>query len=291
MKARPPVLGRGLSALIPTSTPPGVQTIPSFLCPIDSIELPTTQPRRSFDESSIRELSESIRQTGILQPLLVARKGDRFHLIAGERRLRAARLAGLDRVPVVVREVADSDHFLLALVENLQREDLRPVEQAQAFRRLIDEYRMTQEDVARRVGKDRSTIANSLRLLKLSAPVIESLNSGEITEGQARSLLPLDEPGQSRALGLAVAGRLNVRETEALVRSLRKEASQPRSNPEPVLGTYFAASREELASATGLEVSIAFRGNRGRIAFSFDSLEEFRSLRQCILRGVSEPQE
>jgi ParB family chromosome partitioning protein len=179
--SRKRALGRGLSALIPTAKPGretgGLRTVPLAL-----LDANKRQPRRRFDDDGIAELSRSIAKTGILQPVLVTREGERYRILAGERRVRAARLAGLSEVPVVVREgVPDRDHLLIALVENLQRRDLTVLEEAEAYRHLREDFGLTQEDVAERVGKDRATVANALRLLKLPVAVREALEAGALT--------------------------------------------------------------------------------------------------------------
>lgn len=282
MNPKRPSLGRGLAALIPSAA---VDTaVPQVMeCAIDRIET-TVQPRTRFEPSALQTLSDSIRESGILQPILVNRVGDRYRVIAGERRLRAARMAGLKTVPVIVRQAAPDEAFVLALVENLQREDLNPVEQAGAFRRLIEEHHLTQEEVAARVGRSRPAVANSLRLLNLSAPVLAALEEGRIPEGMARALLPLDTDEQQTLLARIEEGRLNVREVESIVRTLRRPPRDPQRT-EPALGAYFASARDEIASATGQPVVIRFRGNSGRISLSFASLSEFRRLRNRLVES------
>jgi ParB family chromosome partitioning protein len=283
MKPKKPALGKGLSALFPASSKvPGAG--PGVLeCPIDRIDAHPDQPRRKFEQERLGELAASIRESGVLQPLLVSREGDRYRLIAGERRLRAARMAGLATVPVVVRQATPEDAFLMALVENLQREDLNPVEQARAFSRLTGEFDLTQEEVARRVGKQRSTVANSVRLLKLHPTVLGALEEGRIAEGTARALLALPGAVQAEVLPSVQDKELSVREVEALVRG-RKGARTPRSDrPERAMAGYFAETRLELEAELGIPVAISFRGNRGRIQLPFRSLAEFRALRDRIL--------
>jgi ParB family chromosome partitioning protein len=219
----------------------------------------------------------------VLQPLLVARDGERYRLIAGERRLRAARLAGLATVPVVVRQVPEREAFLLALVENLQREDLDPIEQARAFQRLSEAYGLTQEEIARRVGKQRSTVANSVRLLRLAPPVLRAVEQGRLAEGLARALLPLPAAQQVAALERVLDGGLSARATEDLVRGLRREPEdRPEPASEPALAGYFEEARAAIERATGLPVTVTFRGNRGRIAFPFGSLAAFRRIRERL---------
>src|SRR5436190_1431402 len=215
------VLGRGLGALIPQKAEPAPQpSVSSGLAyiPIEQILPNPYQPRRTFNEASIDELARSVREHGIVQPLVVTRVGDRYKLIAGERRFRAAQKAGLTSVPVVVKDALKSaDVLQLALVENIQREDLNPMEEANAYHQLHDEFGMTQEEIARRVGKERSTVANFLRLLKLPAAVKELLASGQLSMGHARALLAIESAKKQEALAeRVVKNDLNVRQTEVL---------------------------------------------------------------------------
>jgi ParB family chromosome partitioning protein len=275
-------LGRGLGALIPTFTP-GVEAVD-----VDLIVSNPHQPRVYIDPDSLSELAESIREHGVIQPLLVTRVQAEgggpavYQLIAGERRLQAARLAGLGRVPVVVKEASSSELLELALVENLQRADLNPLEEAQAFRRLVDEFSLTQEAIAARVGRSRAAVANALRLLSLSDDLKASLARGEISEGHARALLGLPSEAQRRQAWQRVVERgLSVRETEALVRhwpaAVRTRA--PRRRPDPEV----ADLEERLRAALGTRVSLR-RGRRGgRLTIHFYSDEEFQALLDRLL--------
>jgi len=215
------VLGRGLGALIPQRAPESPHPPPAaglMQLSIDQIEPNPYQPRRTFNEASIEELARSVREHGIVQPLVVMRDGDRYKLIAGERRFRAAQKAGLTAVPVVVKDaVTSTDALQLALVENIQREDLNPMEEANAYHQLHDEFGMTQEEIARRVGKERSTVANFLRLLKLPEAVKKLLGLGQLSMGHARALLAVDSAKKQEALAeRVVKNNLNVRQTEML---------------------------------------------------------------------------
>ncbi len=275
MKQNRPALGKGLSALFPaaaTTDGAGVLELP-----LDRISGMDDQPRHAFDPSALEELAASIRESGVLQPLLVSREGERYRLIAGERRLRAARLAGLASVPVIVRQTTPEDAFLLALVENVQREDLNAVEAARAYQRLTEDYGMTQEAVARRVGKQRSTVTNSLRLLRLATPVLEAIVVGELAEGTARALLPLDSSAQEEMLATILDRNLSAREVEAMVRSRRPTRPRSKSTPS-AMADYFETLRAQLAEHTGLPTTVTFRGNRGRLSFAFRSLAELRTL-------------
>lgn len=273
---RKTALGKGLSALIPTSRPesagPGLRTVG-----LDLLDANKRQPRQRFDDAGLEELSKSIRRTGILQPILVTKEGGRFRIVAGERRVRAARLAGLSEVPVIVREgVTDRDHLLLALIENLQRRDLTALEEAEAYRHLKDDFSLTQEDVAERVGKDRATVANALRLLKLAAPVREALENGEITAGHARALLALPSAADQEQLAREVVRRgLSVRATEA--RALAMQAGKKKKKTRGVdADTRDAELR--LGRALGTRVEIRRKRRGGEVRISFFSEEELIGL-------------
>jgi ParB family chromosome partitioning protein len=267
--SRKPALGRGLSALIPTAKPGreagGMRTVALAL-----LDANRRQPRRRFDDDGIEELSRSIAKTGILQPVLVTREGERYRILAGERRVRAARLAGLVEVPVVVREgVADRDHLLLALVENVQRRDLTALEEAEAYRHLREDFGLTQEDVAERVGKDRATVANALRLLKLPASVRDALESGALTAGHARALLALPSAADQEALAKEIVRRgLSVRAVEARVAALAKgTAGKKRKTRAVDADTRDAELRLSRALGTKVEIRRKARGGEVRIAF------------------------
>ncbi|HEY6066114.1 MAG TPA: ParB/RepB/Spo0J family partition protein, partial [Thermoanaerobaculia bacterium] len=221
MKGKP-ALGRGLSALLPSRADENVPRGTVREVEIDRLVSGRFQPRQDFPDRGLAELADSIREQGIVQPIVVAPRGDRFEIVAGERRWRAARLAGLERVPIVVREKAtDRDLLEVALVENLQREDLNPLEAAAAYARLREEFHLTQEDVARRVGKDRATVANSLRLLKLPAAVREKVRDGSLSAGHARALLALASPDDQVSVAEEIVRRaLSVRQTENRIAAL-----------------------------------------------------------------------
>jgi ParB family chromosome partitioning protein len=266
---RKPALGRGLSALIPTAKPGrdagGLRTVPLSL-----LDANRRQPRHRFDDEGLVELSRSIAKTGILQPVIVTREGERYRILAGERRVRAARLAGLADVPVIVREgVTDRDHLLLALIENVQRRDLTVLEEAEAYRHLREDFGLTQEDVAERVGKDRATVANALRLLKLPAPVREALENGEITAGHARALLALPSAADQESLAKEIVRRgLPVRAVEARVAAIVKGGAARRKKTRAVdADTRDAELRLSRALGTKVEIRRKKRGGDVRIAF------------------------
>ena len=270
-----PALGKGLSALIPDAPEPRASTTE---VDIDRLVPNRFQPRAHMDDARLDDLARSITANGVIQPIVVRRDGDRFHIIAGERRWRAAQKAGLMRVPVVVRDVADGqDRSLLemALVENIQRENLNPIDEALAYRRLSDEFRLTQEEIASAVGKDRASIANFQRLLRLPAEVQAEVASGTLSMGHARALLALASEADQRSVARNVIARsLSVRETEALVRKAG-EAAKPKEPPAPKpVDVHTRAAEDRLRLALGTRVRIVRQGTRGRIEVDFGSEDE-----------------
>ncbi len=229
-------LGRGLGSLISTTpaAPEQTEDAAFFECAVGDISPMDGQPRRHFDSERLEELAQSLKETGVIQPLVVRRNDDDgYTLIAGERRWRASQLAGLTHVPVVVREVADRDAFALALIENIQREDLNPIEEALAFARLIDEHEFRQEDLAQRVGKSRSGIANALRLLKLSPVVRDLVADGILSAGHARAVLSVDADLQPLLAERIVTEELSVRQAEDLARQMKNGAAPEKKEAEP----------------------------------------------------------
>ncbi len=286
-------LGRGLSALIPTVPDPVVPASPSPVTPseldVDLLQPNPNQPRTTIDEARLDELSRSIQASGVIQPIVVRRlSDDRFEIVAGERRWRAAQRAGLHRVPVVVKDVADDQLLQLALVENLQREDLNPIEEAEGYRQLITEHGLTQDAVATAVGKDRATVANYIRLLQLPAELQAELGARRLAMGHARALLGLDDPAaQRRAAREVVAKGLSVRETEALVRRLTQSAeSRPTAAEPPSLDVHTRAAQDRLRMALGTRVRIVRRGKRGRIEIDFTSEPELQRLFDRLTGGA-----
>jgi ParB family chromosome partitioning protein len=274
-----------LEALIPTSEEETAAAQGVTEVPLASIAPNPHQPRSSIRDQDLVELAASIEEHGIIQPLIVARAPDGYQLIAGERRWRSARLAGLPTVPVIVKEVAPSEMLELALVENVQRADLNPLEEAMAYRQLTDEFGMTQEQVARRVGKSRVAISNTLRLLKAARAVQEAVLENKTSEGHARALLGLEQAeAQEAALKTVLKKDLNVRQTEELVRRLlgqhRKEKSgQPARETSPETRALEARFRESL----GTKVSLTRSGEGGRIVIYFYSEEELDALYEHIV--------
>ena len=287
--AKRKALGRGLSALIPGKVEQQSSTAREyFICPIHKILPGKNQPRKTFNDRRLEELAASIGEKGVIEPLVVRSMTDgNYQLIAGERRWRAAQKAGVHDVPVVIRQVSDVEAIEMALVENIQREDLSPLEEAEAMSGLMEECDYTQDQLARRLGKDRSTVANTLRLLKLPDEAREALAAGYITAGHARPLLGL-EPVEllKQALEMVLAKSLSVRQTEALVKQLRDhppgEQPQPSANP-PTANV--RDLQERLCKSLKTRVKLVTRkNNRGRIEINYSSLDELDRLLELLFR-------
>ena len=280
-------LGRGLAALIPqrADVRPGQVDIP-----LASIRPNPDQPRRRFGEAEMATLVASIREHGVLQPVLVAETLDGYQLIAGERRVRAAQAAGLDRIPAVIRVLDDRSRLELALVENLQREDLDPIEAARGFRRLIDDFGFTHEDIAERVGRARSTVANTLRLLDLAAVVQLAIGDGRISEGHGRALGGLSPDHQEHVLGAVIDQELSVRQTEELVRRLREPkvaAPEADSAAAETGDPDLERIEEDLRRSLGTKVSLARSRRGGRIVIEYYSDEELGRLYDRLTGGTA----
>ena len=278
-------LGRGLRALIPEPVAP-LRREPAQEVDLDLLRPNREQPRGIIDDARLDELAASIRSHGIIQPLVVTRQEDgKFEIVAGERRWRAAQRAGLLRVPVVERTVASSKRLELALIENIQREDLNAIETAAAYARLADEFGFTQEEIARSVGRDRATVANYQRLLRLPAEVRAEVASGALSMGHARALAGLaDEQAQLEIAREVLARDLSVRETEALVKG-RSEPPRPAPEPPPP-DVHTRAAEDRLKVALGTRVRIVRRGKRGRIEISFVSEGELQRLYEQLTGGA-----
>jgi len=276
-------LGRGLGALLGPSVattpeiPPGTQELA-----IDSIIANSNQPRKAFDNAALHELSESLKRTGVLQPIVVRRYGQQFQIVVGERRWRAAQMAGLTHIPAVVREATDAQTLELALVENLLREDLNPLEEAEAYQRLLTEFAWTQEELGQRVGKDRSSVANCLRLLKLPELIQADLRLGRLTMGHARALLSLTSPADQLKLREEIlAHSWSVRATEEGVQ--RKRRSAPRR-----LGRRsadLAALEDSLRQALATRVRLVGNERAGRIEITYTSAEDLERLTEQLIAG------
>jgi len=277
-------LGKGLDALLPTGEETtSLQGVQQIL--IDEIEPNPRQPRTRFDQDNLQELSDSILEHGILQPLIVtpAQRGSGYQLIAGERRLQAARLAGLERVPVIVREVTDQQHLELALIENLQRDDLNALDAAEGYRQLADDFNLSHDDIAARVGKSRSAVSNTLRLLKLSPPARQALADDEISEGHARALLAIKTTQHQTSLLHDILKRhLSVRQTEELVRK-ETEQSKSKSKKAAERSPEEAALEDRLRQKLGTRVSLKRGRKGGTITIQFFSDEELNTLVDHLL--------
>lgn len=276
-------LGRGLDALIPGKE--GIQATAGILeIPIEQIVPNPRQHRTRFDPDELSELAESIREHGIIQPLIVARhtKEDQYILVAGQRRWLAATQAGLRTVPAVVREVSEQQMVEMALVENIQRADLTPLEAAEAYRQLSEDFGLSHEEIAKRVGKSRVSVTNTLRLLKLPSVIQQALTDGEISEGHARALLALPTPqAQEAALQSILKHGLNVRQTEELVRKILGQRPTPMAKTQ--LPAHLKDLEDRLRNRLGTKVSLRTRGKRGTLVIHFYSDEELDSLVQLIL--------
>jgi ParB family chromosome partitioning protein len=281
-------LGRGLDALIPEMEPiqgpEGQAGAKNFLeCDIDQIQPNRFQPRTRFAAEELAQLSESIRTQGILQPLLVREMEVGYELVAGERRLRAARMAGLQRIPVVVKTVSDAEMLEMSIVENIQRENLNPIEEAEAYHRLIEEFGLTQEQAAGRVGKSRSAVANFLRLRQLPDPIKASITEGELSMGHARALLASDTPAQQNAAWRAIIRKgLSVRQTEELVKRLRDAAEIVERKKNGSEDRHLASVAEQLSRRFGTRVEIKRRGKKGKLEIEFYSNEDLNRLLELL---------
>lgn len=258
-----------------------------YMMKVSLIEPNTGQPRKAFDSESLQELSDSIRKYGVLQPLLVQKKGDRYEIIAGERRWRAAKEAGLREVPVVIREYSKQQSMEIALIENVQREDLNPIEEAMAYQQLMQEFKLTQEEIAERVSKNRVTITNSMRLLKLDKRVQEMLIQGLITGGHARALLSLEDGEQQYQISLKIIGeKLSVREVEKLVKALgkpKKSSKEKDKEEDQDLSLIFKDLEERMKQIMGTKVIINKRDrNKGKIEIEYYSEAELERLVELI---------
>ncbi len=279
---RPQGLGRGLAALIPQRAPTNGGSIE---IPLARIRENPRQPRLRMDDEALVGLAESIHQHGVIQPILVTETIDGYTLVAGERRVRAARMAGLDRIPAIVRQLADRQQLELALVENLQREDLDPMEAARAYRQLMDEFSFTQEDLATRVGRARSTVANTLRLLELHPAVQDALAAGSITEGHARAIGGLPPEAQALAVATVLADDLSVRQTEELVRRVRDPRVARDATPSTSADPDVERVEEDLRRSLGTKVRLTRTRRGGRIVIEFFGDEELARLYQRLVGG------
>jgi ParB family chromosome partitioning protein len=276
-------LGRGLEALIPQTTPSGAAPVEIL---ISRIRGNPYQPRQRVEQKALESLAASIAIHGVIQPVLVTEVLDGYQLVAGERRVRAAQMAGLDRVPAVIRQMAERDQLAVAIVENVQRADLNAMEEAHAYRQLADEFKLTQDEIATRVGRARSTVANTLRLLDLEPSVQQALADGNITEGHARALAGTTSAGQRQLVETVMVRGLSVRQTEELVRRLRDRPAAPTSAAVDAAAN-MDHLEEDLRRALGTKVVLARSRKGGRIVIEYYSDEEFSRLFDRLTGGVS----
>jgi len=287
MAAKRIALGKGLGALIPGFGQEESKTI--LYCGIEEIAPNRSQPRKHFDESKLQELAESIKEKGILEPLIVRRADQGYELIVGERRWRAAQKAGLKEVPVLVKEVEGSDALEISLIENLQREDLNPIEEAEAFKRLTEEFNISQGDLSTRIGKDRTTITNAIRLLKLPPEIKNQLLQNRITAGHARAILSLETKEKQKELcALIIRKGLSVREAEAMAKRWSERAKR-RVTPEGRRGdleSQLNSLQDSLRRYLGTKVRIITNGKRGKIEIEYYSAEDLERIIEAILKNA-----
>ena len=278
---KPSGLGRGLGALLGDDVMKTEASGQLYL-PISQVESHSGQPRKYFDEEALAELAESIREHGIIQPLTVRKLSSGYYqIIAGERRWRAARIAGLNEVPAIVIEADDRKAAELAMIENLQREDLNPMEEAAGFHSLMENYHMTQEEAAQRVGKSRSAVANSLRLLNLTEPVRAMVEDGRLSAGHARTLLSLSPALQEKTAETVVNSGLSVRQTEALVKRLQAEPRK-KEEKDPNTVDYAAEAQKDLAARLGRGVKIVSGRKKGRIELEYYGVDDLNDLLEAL---------
>ena len=284
-------LGKGLDSLIPKaimepSKQEKEEKKPETLVKITMVEPNGGQPRKNFDEDSLMELAESIRQFGLLQPILVQDKKDHYEIIAGERRWRAAKIAGLKEIPVIIKELTDQEVVEISLIENIQRENLNPIEEAQAYKRLLTEFNLKQDEVAERVSKSRTAVTNSMRLLKLCDEVQQMVVSEMLTTGHARALLAIEDPEEQYRIAQKVFDeKLSVREVEKLVKNLNKPERKKKKENESLTAVY-QSLEERLKETLGRKVSISSRENgNGKIEIEFYGHEDLDRLMEYLTQA------
>ncbi|MBE0502037.1 MAG: ParB/RepB/Spo0J family partition protein [Desulfuromonadales bacterium] len=275
--AKRPALGKGIGALLDSATPERNHKF--FQCPIEELRPHSNQPRKSFDDDKLQELAASIREKGVIQPLVVRKVADHYQIIAGERRWRAAQKAGLHEVPVVIQDVSEDWALEIALIENIQREDLNAIEEAIAYQYLIKSFDLTQEEVAKRVGKERSTIANALRLLRLPEAIQSDVVAGKLSMGHARALLALEDDKQMMQLqSRIIKAGLSVRETEALVKNSKNEGVVKSDKKKIHIDPELQHLTGELQRALGTQVRISPKGRGGKIEITYFAAEDLDRL-------------
>ncbi|HOD12875.1 MAG TPA: ParB/RepB/Spo0J family partition protein [Candidatus Omnitrophota bacterium] len=277
-------LGKGLSALIPENVKIEKDDIVTYL-PIAQIKKNAFQPRKEFNEEKLSDLISSIKEKGVLQPLLVRRSADGYELIAGERRLRAAQTLNIDKVPVIVKTASDQEALVLALIENIQREELNPIEESKAYQRLIEDFNFTQDLVAQSVGKDRSTVTNMLRLLSLPEDIQKSVSSGSFSVGHARALLSIRDESQQKVFWKKTTEKgLSVRELENIIKSEAHGTSRGRKISGDRKDPYVVSVEEELQRALGTKVRIAAKKKRGKIIVEYYSNDDLERITKIMTR-------
>ena len=283
-KRKKMALGKGLGALIPNTKSLPPQARKEYIyCNINQIHPNRYQPRRKFAQDELAELSQSIQEQGIIQPLVVRQNIDGYELVAGERRLRAAKMAGLTQVPVIIRNLSDAKLLEMSIVENIQREDLNPMEESQAYYQLMTEFNLTQELVAGRVGKSRSAIANYLRLRQLPEQIRETISNNTLSLGHAKVLLGADTPAhQMEAWQQVISKKMSVKETEQLVNRLKGEKKDPLVSEPGSDDIYFLDIAEKLSRHYGTKVQIKRRGNKGRVEIEFYNNEDLNRLIELL---------
>ena len=291
-------LGKGLDSLIPTNvmmesevkhatvstaSSPEEEKDGTLMVKLSKVEPNREQPRKNFDEDSLQELAESLKQFGMLQPILVQNRGDYYEIIAGERRWRAAKIAGLKEVPVIVRELTDQEIVEVSLIENIQREDLNPIEEAQAYKRLLTEFHLKQDEVAERVSKSRTAVTNSMRLLKLCDEVQKMVVDDMISTGHARALISIEDPEEQYLIAQKIFDeKLSVREVEKLVKDLHKPPKPPKEENKTLQAIYQEIS-ERLKQSLSTKVSVSAKQNgAGKIEIEFYNHEDLERLLERI---------
>ncbi len=284
MEKKHNALGKGLSALIPVRTKELTTREGYFICPISKISANKNQPRKAFYDNTIDELAQSIQANGILQPLVVKPEGSGFELIAGERRLRAAKKIGLKEVPVIIKDVSDRDQLFLSLIENLQREDINPIDEAEGYKKLIENFSLNQLDVAKRVGKDRATVANALRILRLPEEIKNAVKDGSISPGHARTILGLPTVEEQLKLFRKVhEEKLTVRAAEGYVKTRLNKAKQS-PQPKEVI-SQVTAIEDELRKIFATKIKINHHGNNGWIEIHYSSFDDLDRILNTV-RGA-----
>ncbi|MCQ2530341.1 MAG: ParB/RepB/Spo0J family partition protein [Lachnospiraceae bacterium] len=281
-------LGKGLDLLIPSGVEEEKESKDVVVLKTSMLEPNKDQPRKTFDDERIAELAESIKQYGIIQPIIVSKKDDYYQIIAGERRWRAAKKAGLKEVPVVIKEYTDKEIAEISLIENIQREDLNPIEEAQSYKQLIEDYNLTQEELAQRVSKSRTVITNAMRLLKLHPEVQQMLIAGELSAGHARALLGLEKPEQQLKLAKDIVEKsLSVRQTEDLVKALSEKKPKKEKATEDKMDFVYRDLEKKLTSVLGTKVKLSHNEKgKGKIEISYFSDDELDRLYGILNKGA-----